>query len=116
MTADRFVRLEGKFPGIINLAVSVKRIPSDYTADSHKTSLSLKNVLTEELRQVTCNYENGKIPENYVHAFIAKANTRMQKARKINDDRKIISEMVSESNFIDLRSKTIILRLLSIKK
>lgn len=111
---ERYERLEKIFPGIIELAISIKRIPEDYAENKFRPNSKLNDLLTKQLREKSAHFENGVITEYDLNFFMKKAKIRVEKYRKKYDNRKEISEMVSVSHFITESRKRVILRILSL--
>jgi hypothetical protein len=112
--AERYERLEKIFPGIIELAISIKKIPENYAEKISKPNSKLNDLLTKQLREKSAHFENGIIKEYDLKFFMGKAHIRVERFRKQYDDREEISKMVSRSDYIDKKNKAIILRRLSI--
>jgi hypothetical protein len=110
--ADRFLKLEKEFPGLISLAIIIKRIPSNFTENERKPHSSLQFLLMVELREVTNKYEKKLIGANTLSDFISRGTERAKKAIGDVDDREKIAHMVRISTSVRPKNKAAIIQLL----
>jgi hypothetical protein len=72
-TIERILRFKNEFPDLINLAISIKKIP-----DNKK----LKNLFAEKLRESLSLYQKRKRNKEWIEAFIIRYQERVNQELK----------------------------------
>ena len=108
----RFIEIEKKVPGLIDLAINIKKLPKDYFEPGKNPSLKLRALLLEELRENTNRYKKGQIYLSRMRSFIRKANIRVQNALSKDNERRNVIESIVGANFICPKDKNKIIKIL----
>ena len=110
---ERFERLKSQFPDLMDLAVSIKKIPSSFVEKGKKPTLRLRLLLSEELRENTNRLLKGQISPVRMRSFIKKTKIRVKNALSNNKDRDELADKIINAQFISSFNKSRILKLLS---
>jgi len=109
----RFDEFKNDFPGLIDLAISIKKIPSNFVEKGKKPTLRLRQLLSEELRENTNRLSKNQISPVRMRSFIKKAKIRVNNALCKNKDRDELADRIINAQFISSLNKGRILKLLS---
>lgn len=110
---QRFEQIEDQFPGLIELAINIKKLPREYVEPGKKPDLRLRFLLSEELRENTNRFLKGRINSIRMENFIKKTSERINNALNKNVKRKELINNIIKAEFINQDNKNKILKILS---